>query len=67
MNPACYNELTQYYHQFRTCPHKNNFIASISRKSLGAIDDLPILKVSITKFQGINQPISKLLHNLERK
>ena len=46
MDPEHYDALMQYYHKFKMCPQKNNYMASPDR-SLAAIDDLPILKVSL--------------------
>jgi len=46
MEPEHYDELMQYYYKFKTCPQKNNYMASPDRRSLAAVDDLPILKIT---------------------
>ena len=44
-NPGHYEDLENYYHSYKNCVLRNNYIPSPTYEKLPGLDEIPVLKV----------------------
>lgn len=50
-NPGHYEDLENYYHSYKNCFLRNNYIPSPSLEKAPGLEEIPVLKVKITRHR----------------